>query len=127
MVLIDTSAWLFALRKNYNPSVKERIETLLIESEVAINGIIKLELLGGTKTEKEYERLKTRFDSLYFINASHALWDHACKLAFDLRRKGLTVPYTDIFVAASAMSLSAVLVHADSHYDLIAKNGNLIV
>lgn len=102
MVLIDTSAWLFALKKNYNPSVKERIGNLLIESEVAINGMIKLEILGGVKTKKEYERLKTRLDSLYFINASHSLWDDAYKLAFDLRRKGLTVPHTDIFIAASA-------------------------
>jgi hypothetical protein len=29
MVLIDTSAWLFALRKDYHPKIKERIDNLL--------------------------------------------------------------------------------------------------
>ena len=53
MILIDTSAWLYALRKQFQPAIKERIGSILLESEVAINGIIKLEVLGGAKTEKE--------------------------------------------------------------------------
>jgi len=52
MFLIDTSAWIFALKKNFHPLVKERIEEILMESDVAINGIIALELLGGARTLK---------------------------------------------------------------------------
>ncbi len=33
MVLIDTSAWMFALKKNCHPLVKKRIEEILMESE----------------------------------------------------------------------------------------------
>ncbi|MDY7030946.1 MAG: WYL domain-containing protein [Thermodesulfobacteriota bacterium] len=55
------------------------------------SGIIKLEILGGTEIEKEYKGLRSRLDSLYVINASHSVWDSACRLAFELRRKGLTV------------------------------------
>lgn len=67
MVLIDTSAWIFALKKKFHPFVKERVENILTESDVAINGIIELELLKGAKTEREYERLKSRLDSLNYI------------------------------------------------------------
>ena len=66
-----------------------------------------------------------RLNSLYVIDASHSLWAYACKLAFDLRRKGLTVPCAYIFIAASAISVSDSLIHADSHFDLIAKHSNL--
>ena len=59
MILIDTSAWLFALKRNFHPAVKERIDALLKENDVAIIGIIQLELLGGAKSEEEYTRLKT--------------------------------------------------------------------
>lgn len=52
MMLIDTSAWILALKKNFHYSIKERIDQILIESDVAINGIIELELLGGARTEK---------------------------------------------------------------------------
>lgn len=127
MTLIDTSAWLFALRRNFHPAVKERIDALLKENDVAIIGIIQLELLGGAKFEEEYTRLKTRLESLYFIESIKSVWDTASKLAFDLRRKGVTVPHTDIYIAAAAIQENAVLLHADSHFDHIAKHSTLKV
>lgn len=127
MVIIDTSAWIFALKKNFHQAIKERIEQILIESDVAINGIIALELLGGVKSEKEYQRLKSRLDALYYIESDKALWDLSSRLAFDLRKQGTTVPYTDIFIAASAIREKAILLHADSHFDTIARHSDLKV
>jgi len=127
MVLIDTSAWIFALKKNFHFFVKDRIEKILAESDVAINGIIELELLGGTKSENEYARLKSRLDALYYIETDKSLWDLASRLAFDLKRKGASIPYTDILIAASALQEKAILLHADSHFDTIAKHSHLKV
>jgi len=127
MILIDTSAWLFALKKDFHPVIKERIEQLLVESEIAICGMIALELLGGTRSEKEYFRLKSRFDALHYIDTDKALWDLSSKLAFDLKRKGMSIPYSDIVIAASALKEKAILVHADSHFDSIADHTNLKV
>ena len=127
MVLIDTSVWIFALKKNFHPFVKDKIEKILVESNVAITGIIELELLGGAKTEKEYDRLKSRLDALYYIETTKSLWDSASRLAFDLKIKGVNVPYTDILIAASAIKEKAVLLHADSHFDTIAKHSELKV
>jgi predicted nucleic acid-binding protein len=127
MVLIDTSAWILALKRNFHSSVKERVEQILIESNVVINGIIELELLGGAKTEKEYERLKSRLDALYYIDTTKPLWDSASKLAFDLKRKGINIPFTDILIAASAMQENAILLHADTHFDTIARHMGLKV
>ena len=127
MVLIDTSVWIFALKKNFHPFVKDKIEKILIESDVAITGIIELELLGGAKIEKEYDRLKSRLDALYYIETTKSLWDTASRLAFDLKIKGVNVPYTDILIAASAIKEKAVLLHADSHFDTIAKHSELKV
>jgi len=64
MILIDTSAWIFALRKDYNPLIKNKIDRFLKENEAAINGMIMLELLAGTKTKSDYERLKNRLENL---------------------------------------------------------------
>jgi hypothetical protein len=127
MILVDTSAWLFALKKDFHPVIKERIEQLLVESEIAICGMIALELLGGTRSEKEYFRLKSRLDALHYIDTDKALWDLSSKLAFDLKRKGMSIPYSDIVIAASALKEKAILVHADSHFDSIADHTNLKV
>jgi predicted nucleic acid-binding protein len=127
MVLIDTSAWLFALKKDFHPAIKERIGRLLAESDVAICGMIILELLGGTKSEKEYLRLKSRLDALFYIESDKRLWDLSSQLAFDLKRKGMSIPYADIVIAASALKERTILVHADSHFDSIARHTDLRV
>ena len=121
MFLIDTSAWIFALKKNFHPLIKERIDKILSEGDVAINGIIELELLGGVKTEQEYNRLKSRLDALYYIESAKSLWDRLSRLAFDLKRNGASIPYTDILIAASAIQEKATLLHADSHFDTVTE------
>jgi len=121
MFMIDTSAWILALRKKFHPLVRDRIDAILSEGEVAINGIIQVELLGGARSERDYDRLKSRLDALLHIEATRELWSSASRLAFDLRRQGLNVPHTDAFIAASAADCGAVLLHADSHFDAIAK------
>jgi predicted nucleic acid-binding protein len=125
LYLVDTSAWLFALRKDFFPAVKDRIDGLLREDVLLTTGIVKLELLGGTKTEKEFRRLKSRLDAFPIIATGEEVWQHAYDLAFQLRRKGVTVPYTDILIATCALQANCVLIHADSHFDLMAKHVHL--
>jgi predicted nucleic acid-binding protein len=44
-----------------------------------------------------------------------------------LHKKGITVPYTDILIASAALYSKATLLHADIHFDLIAKHTQLKV
>ena len=127
MILVDTSAWIFALRKNPLIKLKNRIDQLLEMDDIIILGMIKLELLGGTKTKEEFDRLKTRLDALYEISTDAKLWSLAAQLAFDLQRKGLTIPYTHILIASAAIQYEAIILHADSHYDLIVGQTELKV
>ena len=126
--LVDTSAWLFALRKDANPEIKSRLDTLLREDVVVITGIIKLELLGGTRTREEFSRLKSRLEGLPYVPMEEPLlWDVASEMAFDLRRKGVTVPYTDILIASAAVKEDVTLLHADVHFDQVARHSKLRV
>ena len=125
LFLVDTSAWIFALRKDFLPAIKDRIEYLLKENVIFTTGLVKLELLGGTKSKSEFQRLKLRLDALDSVEWDSALWENAYNLAFDLRRKGITVPYTDILIASCALKIGAILVHADAHFDLMQKHAGL--
>ncbi len=127
LFLVDTSAWILALRRDFLPGVKDRIAYLLKENAIITSGMIKLELLGGTKEEKEFQRLKLRLDALEIVETNTSLWERAYDLAFSLRRKGITVPYTDILIAASALMMTATVVHADSHFDLMGPHCGLKV
>jgi len=122
LVLIDTSVWIFALGKNFLPQIKEKVEHLLRENAVCICAMIKLELLGGTKTKREFERLKARLSSLYEIEINNKVWQKAAEIAFFLRRRGVTVPYTDALIGACAFVEKKLLLHADEHFNLIAES-----
>jgi predicted nucleic acid-binding protein len=124
-VLIDTSAWLFALRKDFLPEIKDRLDFLLKENLVLTTDIIKLELLAGTRNKTEYDRLKKRLGALENIKTDDSLWDMACDIGFKLRREGVTIPYTDILIATCALSRGCIILHADNHFDLMADHINL--
>ncbi len=89
--------------------------------------MIKLELLGGTRSEQEYSRLKARLNALEDDSHDSSSWETAFAMAFKLRRSGLTIPATDILIAASALISQAILVHVDLHFDLIASHMDLRV
>ena len=119
LVLVDTSAWILALRKDFHLEAKNKIEALLAEDRVAITPIIYLELLGGTKTPQEFKRLRARLSSLNRIPLTEEVWEEAAKFAFGLRRKGKTIPYTDILIGTVCSLHDLLLLHADRHFELM--------
>jgi len=125
LFLLDTSVWIAALKKEPQPNIREKVEHLLRENLVAIPPIVKVELLGGTRSETEFERLRKRLNSLVDLDIDSKLWNKTARLAYDLRRKGVTVPYTDILIAATAINYSAILLHMDRHFDIIAEKSSL--
>jgi predicted nucleic acid-binding protein len=123
--LVDTSVWIFALRKKPNKEIKSLINRLLKEDAIVTTGLIKLELLGGVKKESDFLKLKQHLDALIYIEVDSSLWEEAANLAFVLRRNGVTVAYTDVLIAAVAMKKNIILLHADNHFDLIAEHSKL--
>ena len=117
--LIDTSAWLFALKRDFVPEVKNRIDFLLKNNAVVTTGIINLEIISGARTIKGFQRLKDRFNALDILESDESIWQKACELGFNLRRKGVTVPHTDILIAACALQSGSIIVHADAHFDMM--------
>lgn len=125
--LVDTSVWILVLRKNFIPKAKDRIDHLLKEDTIVTTGIVKLELLSGTRTEKEFRRLQNRLDALETIETDGPLWKDACDLGFKLRRKGITVPHTDILIGTCALKTDSTILHADAHFDMMAEHTRLKV
>jgi predicted nucleic acid-binding protein len=127
LVLIDTSVWVPFLRKSPPAVVRDEVDHLLAENRVAIFPMICMELLGGTKSLSDFERLKGRLDALHQIPASEANWEIATQLSFKLRQRGKVIPYTDILIGAAAIATGCLLLHADRHFDLMADDTDLNV
>lgn len=125
LVLIDTSVWLLSLGRSAQPVVKERVRQLLGENRVAITPMITLEILGGARTEEEFNRLKSRLDALHQIPLGKKEWEEAARIAFRLRRQGKAIPHTDILIGTAAIQAQALLLHADQHFALMAESTGL--
>jgi len=100
---------------------------LLRASRVATTPIIRLELLGGTKSTDEFARLKSRLEALHQMPIGDEEWEEAAQIAFHLGRRGKTIPYTDILIASIAIRGNALLLHADKHFDIMAGETGLAV
>ncbi|MCL4557264.1 MAG: PIN domain nuclease [Deltaproteobacteria bacterium] len=121
MILVDSSVWIYY----YRPGGADRIKDLIIDAitgdEIAVNGIIKVEILNGITEEKDFEKVKSDFDAFVTIALDDPVFMTAGELGSSLRKKGFSIPATDLIIAASALKSGCSLFHIDSHFDTIAR------
>lgn len=127
LVLIDTSAWIHALRPTGLPRVRACVRDLLTEGRAATCEMIILELVGGTRTEQEYLELREELEALPQCPVTPAVWRSAYRLAYTLSRRGFTIPATDHLIASVVMTYACSLLHCDTHFDLLARHAGLPV
>jgi len=117
-VLVDTSVWIEFFRKNepYHDIVKRMID----HEEICLTGVIVAELMQGAKSEKELAVLLNFPQVFDFIPETHQLWVEAGRLAFNLRRKGITVGLSDCYIAVAAASAHAQVATLDGHFTVLS-------
>jgi len=115
-ILVDTSAWISSFRSQEETKTQDLLRQAISGDQVAIAPVILLELVQGCKTKKERDRLRLELESLELLDLDDPVWERAYSLAFDLRRKGLTIPAIDIVIIALALENNCVLLHSDRHF-----------
>jgi predicted nucleic acid-binding protein len=119
MVLVDSSIWIEAARRNGDLRVKVALEALLDESEAAWCGPVKLEVLGGARKE-ERAAMEHFFAVIPYVPMREEAWNHAKQLAWRVRDTGLTVPWNDILIASIGLKLCCRIYAHDKHFDAMA-------
>jgi len=115
MVLVDSSIWIEAARRDGDLHAKVGLESLLGEYEAVLCAPVRLEVLGGAR-ETERERLEHGFSCLPYLQVLDKDWRAAVENAWTLRDAGLTVPWNDVLIATVAVR-SAMRVYAkDKHF-----------
>ena len=120
MKLVDSSAWIEYYRKNGSYEHKLWVSEAIQSNLAAINGVIQVEILAFTRTRSEYDAISSDFSALHELGLDEPVFRRASEVGFGLRRKGITIPGTDLIVAACAMVSDAELIHFDTHYEHIA-------
>lgn len=125
MILVDSSAFIEYYRPNGDASVRGVVANLIASDQVAYNGVIQVEILGHAAGAEELQMLTSDFEAFHRVGISTSVFQRACDLGFELRRNGLTVPTTDLIIAASALEAGVEVYHLDSHFQRIAEHSDL--
>ena len=124
--MIDTSVWVDYLKDSFK-ELNDFIDHLIDNDEVYINGIIQTELLVGTKNRKEYDLLKNNLECFHWVNMDEQTFEKTSLAGFQLRRKGITVPLSDLIIAAHCSQHGFTLIEKDKHFHKIKEVLNISI
>lgn len=115
MVIADTSVWIpFFNRPN---SLEKRALDLLIDAhEVALVGVILTEILQGCRSRSERDEVTDALLALPYLEARQSTWILAGDLSSTLLQTGVTLPISDLVVAALALEHHCSVYSLDSHF-----------
>ncbi len=116
-ILADTSVWIEFFRPK--SATGNRLETLIVENSVWICGVVMFELLQGIKSEAEKSMILDTLSNLEYAEMSQSLWQKSATLAASLKKKGVTLPLSDIFISAIALEYSLSIFTLDKHFEQI--------
>jgi len=117
-VLVDTSIWIEYFNR---PDSKQggSLHTLLKNGRVIVAGLVLTELLRGARVEKEFRLITESMTALPFLETTLTTWIEAGRIGYSLRRKGLTIPTTDLIIASLALDNNCLVFTLDPHFDKI--------
>ena len=124
MTLIDTSAWIEFLRKRGDPEIKRRVAAYIELGDAAYCGPVEFELMTGARPG-EIHYVNTALNMSTLLEFPRACWRQAAEMEKTLRRKGVTVPRDDVFVAAAALHHDVSLYVCDPHFELMRDKGQI--
>lgn len=114
-LVIDTSAW----SRQASPSVRERWKATARGGWLASCPVAALEILAGARNEGEFSTADFALSSLPQAPVTASVCRAALSAARELKGSR-RLPTPDYLIAAAAAERGFGVLHADSHFDLLA-------
>lgn len=117
LVLVDSSYYLRRLTRRLDPF--DQIDALADDYEFAVCGTVWMEVLRGRSDPNIRERFDLRFSTMLFLDMTAGAWQRTAALAWDLDRRGVVLPATDLTIAGCAITHDALVLTFDRHFHQI--------
>lgn len=118
-LLPDTCVWIDFL-KNRNTPLTIQLEQALLQGEVYTCGVVLYELLQGIRNPSEDQQVQAAFDALVMHEVTAQTWVSAASISSELRKKGVTLPMSDIIIAAVALEHNVTIMTLGQHFQQIS-------
>ncbi|MEX0718874.1 MAG: PIN domain-containing protein [Planctomycetaceae bacterium] len=114
MILVDASVIIDFLRKP-----DPRIRQIFVAQGAAICGVTLAEVLHGARNAADYGKILGALAALPHVPIGEALWEHVGRNLFQLRTRGVTVPFQDVVIATVAIDNDIELWTRDQQFGMI--------
>lgn len=118
MVIADTSIWIPFFNRP-DSAEKTALDILIDADEVALVGVVLAELLQGCRTPSERDALSDALLALPYYEVTQSTWLQTSDLSAALLRKGVTLPLSDLIIAALAIEQDCRIYSLDTHFKKI--------
>lgn len=104
-VIVDTSIWSIALRKNYHidSDIIKELKELINELRIIMIGPIRQELLSGISDMNKYKQLKEKLSYFDDLPLYTEYFEFAAKLSNTCRSHGIQGSHTDFLICSIAI------------------------
>jgi predicted nucleic acid-binding protein len=117
-IIADTSVWIEFFRDEKS-LISIHLQGLLRSGRVALTGMVLAEILQGVKGVREAALVRRSMEPLFFMETNREVWQMAGEMSAALRRKGLTIPLSDILIASVALDKDCEVFTTDPHFESI--------
>lgn len=116
-ILVDTSAWIEALRPDGDDATRREVRLALEEGAAVFCDLVRLELWNGARGDRERAYLKALERESECLSTTGEVWERSRDLARKCRSVGLTIPATVLLIAACALHYGTEILHRDRYFD----------
>ena len=113
-ILVDTSVFIEFFKGHSR--ISKAVSDLLQQNRVVTTGIVIAELLQGMRNIREELSFEYLLADLYSIEVSTNIWIKAGRTALSLRKKGITLPLTDVAIAVLSIENNLRVFTLDKHF-----------
>ena len=123
-VLVDTSVWSLALRRNRKPDGPHVtvFRDLILDGRTALLGAVRQEILSGIRHVDHFERLKNYLRAFPDLELSMEDYELAAEFYNTCRSNGIQGANTDFLICAAAVRRSYDILTTDKDFDIFRKH-----
>lgn len=123
-VLVDTSVWSIALRRDRPPATREveALRAAIERGDACLLGIILQEVLQGFPSPDRTRRLVEYLSPFPILSLHRGDYIYAAEIRNKCRAKGLTVSTIDAQIAAAAINHRCALLTVDRDFEGITRH-----
>lgn len=114
-IIVDTCVWIEFFREPES-ELTLHLKALLRERKVIMVGMVMAEILQGVKAPKEANLVKQSLEKLPYMEITRDIWEAAGEISASFQGTGVTIPLSDLIIAAVALSGDHEIFTIDPHF-----------